>query len=142
MGTRSVGQGDVIAFVATSSPEAARAFYEGVLGLAFRADEPDALVFHSGPTMIRVSKVPPFAPAPFTVLGWKVRDILAEVKSLAARGVRFERFPGFTQDPHGIATFPDGTQVAWFKDPDGNMLSLTEFPTGREMGRRVEESSR
>lgn len=132
---------DVIAFVATSRPEAARAFYEGVLSLAFAADEPDAVVFHSGPTMIRVSKVPPFTPAPFTVLGWKVADISHEVRTLSAKGVDFERFPGLSQDPQGIAAFPDGTRVAWFKDPDGNMLSLTEFPPSGEMRQRVEGSS-
>jgi catechol 2,3-dioxygenase-like lactoylglutathione lyase family enzyme len=117
----------VISFVATTSPEDSRRFYEGVLGLRLIADEPTALVFDSNGTMLRVSKLSRFAPAPFTVLGWEVEDIMKTVDELNERGVSMERFEGFAQDDKGILTFPDGTLVSWFKDPEGNLLSLTQF---------------
>ena len=98
------------------------------LGLRLVAQEPTALVFEAGANMLRVSIVKDFQPAPFTVLGWDVDDIQTRVDELADRGVTFERFHGLPQDERGIATFPDQTRVAWFRDPDGNMLSLTRFP--------------
>jgi catechol 2,3-dioxygenase-like lactoylglutathione lyase family enzyme len=116
-----------MAFVATTDAERAKSFYADILGLRFVADEPFALVFDSFGTLLRISKVPAFAPAPFTVLGWQVADLRAAVSALAGRGVRFERFEGFPQDDLGVCTFPDGARVAWFKDPDGNTLSLTQF---------------
>jgi len=117
---------DVIAFVATTDPERARRFYEAVLGLALLHDEPFALVFDANGTTLRVQKVPALDPTPYTVLGWKVADAGAAVSALAARGVRFERYPGLTQDELGIWTTPSGARVVWFKDPDGNVLSLTQ----------------
>lgn len=121
-------QAKIIAFVGTQSPAEATAFYRDRLGLELVADEPSAIVFNAGDTMLRVSKVDSFEPTPFTVLGWDVADIRQELDRLVSRGVGFERFDGFGQDDRGIATFPDGTHVAWFRDPDGNMLSLTQFP--------------
>ncbi len=118
----------IIAFVATTNPVRARAFYEQVLGLSFVADEPFALVFDANGTMLRVTKVQDLSPAAYTVLGWDVSHIRAEVEALTQRGVVFERYAGFPQDDLGIGAFPDGTRVAWFKDPDGNILSLTQFP--------------
>ena len=117
----------VIAFVGVTSADEARRFYGQTLGLLLAAEEPSGLVFDVNGTMLRVSIVHNFEPAPFTVLGWEVEDILSRVDELVSRGVEFERFDGLGQDERGIATFPDGTQVAWFKDPDGNMLSLTQF---------------
>jgi catechol 2,3-dioxygenase-like lactoylglutathione lyase family enzyme len=117
----------IMAFVATTNAARAKAFYAQTLGLRLVADEPSALVFDSQGTMLRVSKVRSHVPAAFTVLGWEVADIRAVVASLAERGVHFERFEGFHQDDLGLFAFPDGTRVAWFKDPDGNLLSLTQF---------------
>jgi len=117
----------IIAFVGSQSPAEARRFYEKDLGLSFVADEPFALVFDANGIMLRVTKLSEFEPLVFTVLGWEVKDIQGKVDGLTERGVRIERFDGFEQDERGIATFPGGTQVAWFKDPDGNMLSLTQL---------------
>ncbi|MFN2187499.1 MAG: VOC family protein [Candidatus Promineifilaceae bacterium] len=122
-----MNEAKLIAFVGTEDPVRAREFYEEVLGLKLVAIEPSALVFNANGTMLRVSLAPGFEPAAFTVLGWDVADIKTKADELVQRGVNFERFPDLGQDEKGIATFPDGTQVAWFKDPDGNMLSLTQF---------------
>ncbi len=121
-------QSKLIAFVGSQNPAKARDFYAGVLGLTLVDDEAFALVFDAHGTMLRVSKVPTHTPANFTVLGWQVPDIAAAVRALTERGVAFERYDGFQQDDLGVQRFPDGTQVAWFKDPDGNTLSLTQFP--------------
>jgi catechol 2,3-dioxygenase-like lactoylglutathione lyase family enzyme len=121
-----LGSRAVVAFVATRDPERARRFYEGVLGLRLVADEPFALVFDAHGTTLRVQKVQELAPARHTVLGWLVPDIAAAVRSLSAGGVAFERFPGLPQDDFGVCAFPGGGRVAWFRDPDGNTLSLTE----------------
>ncbi len=118
---------DVIAFLATTDAERAKSFYRDLLGLQLKADEAFALVFDANGTMIRVSKVRELLRAPYTVLGWRVSDIESTVKGLTQRGIVFEKFPGFQQDPLGIWAAPGGDKVAWFKDPDGNMLSITQF---------------
>jgi catechol 2,3-dioxygenase-like lactoylglutathione lyase family enzyme len=117
----------IIAFVAVTDFARARKFYEDVLGLSFTAEEPFALIFQTSTGMLRLSKVVQLTPAPYTVLGWEVSDIHAEVKALIDRGVVFERFEMFAHNEAGVFTFPNGDQVAWFKDPDGNTLSLTQF---------------
>jgi catechol 2,3-dioxygenase-like lactoylglutathione lyase family enzyme len=118
----------VMAFVATTDPARTRSFYEGVLGLRLTSDElPFALVFDAHGTMLRVTAVRELAPAQYTVLGWRVADIAAAAGQLAASGVAFERYPGMNQDEQGIWKSPSGARVAWFKDPDGNTLSLTQF---------------
>jgi predicted enzyme related to lactoylglutathione lyase len=117
----------VIAFANTTRPEEAKTFYKDVVGLPFVAEEEYALIFDLNGVMIRVAKAPPFTPHPFTVLGFKVSDIAAEARRLAEKGVRFERYPYFTQDELGVWSAPEGAKVAWFKDPDGNLLSLTQF---------------
>jgi catechol 2,3-dioxygenase-like lactoylglutathione lyase family enzyme len=122
-----VSSAEIICFVATRHPANARRFYEKTLGLKFVADEPFALVFEANGIMLRVSKVEELAPATHAVLGWKVTDIRAAIRELTERGVRFERFPGLPQDGSGVWTSPSGGQVAWFKDPDGNTLSITQF---------------
>jgi catechol 2,3-dioxygenase-like lactoylglutathione lyase family enzyme len=114
-------------FVATADPVKAREFYENVLGLEFIRDEPYALVFNSNGTTLRVQKVSEVAVAPYTAIGWHVSDIASVVLGLRDRGVEFIFFDGFAQDELGIVTFPGGASVAWFKDPDGNTLSLDEF---------------
>jgi catechol 2,3-dioxygenase-like lactoylglutathione lyase family enzyme len=118
----------VVAFVATTNPQKAKKFYAETLGLRFVSDDGFALVFDIDGTMLRIAKVPDFRPVPFTVLGWEVSDIEKSVSDLNARGVSFERFPGMPQDEVGIWSAPGGAKVAWFKDPDGNILSLSPHP--------------
>jgi catechol 2,3-dioxygenase-like lactoylglutathione lyase family enzyme len=117
----------VIAFVATQNPAVSRRFYEDVLGLRFVADEPSALIFDAAGTMLRIQKVDKLTPHPFTAIGWKVVDMRATVAALTKLGVKFERYEFLSQDDHGVWTTPDGSAVAWFKDPDGNVVSLTAF---------------
>ena len=117
----------IISFVATKHPAKARKFYETTLALKLISDDPFALVFDASGTMLRVQKVQELQPAQHTVLGWDVPNILDAVNQLAERGVRFERFDGLPQDEFGVWTSPAGGKIAWFKDPDGNILSLTEF---------------
>jgi catechol 2,3-dioxygenase-like lactoylglutathione lyase family enzyme len=116
-----------IAFVSTTDPERARAFYQDTLGLTFVADEGFALVFDLAGVMLRVTKVEQLQPQPFTVLGWRVDDPEATVRQLTSRGVAFERYPGTEQDALGIWPSPSGARIAWFRDPDGNVLSITSF---------------
>jgi catechol 2,3-dioxygenase-like lactoylglutathione lyase family enzyme len=116
-----------IGFIPVRDLTAARAFYEEILGLPVVDDTPFALVLDAGGTMLRVTPVPGLAPQPFTVVGWAVPDIAATARDLAARGVEFARYDGMTQDDLGIWTTPGGDRIAWFKDPDGNTLSLTTF---------------
>lgn len=115
-----------IAIIATDNPDAARAFYEDTLGLLFIRDEPFALVFRTGPIQLRVTKLDEHTPASGTVFGWEVPDIAAAIGELQERGVTFERFSGMPQDELGVWNSPGGAKVAWFKDPAGNLLSLTE----------------
>jgi catechol 2,3-dioxygenase-like lactoylglutathione lyase family enzyme len=123
-----LGHNNAIAFVATRDAAAARKFYEETLGLRLVADEPFALVFDVNGRMLRIARTEALSPAAHTVLGWDVEDIEAKVEELAARGVSFLRFEGMPQDENGIWASPSGARVAWFKDPDGNNLSLTQFP--------------
>jgi catechol 2,3-dioxygenase-like lactoylglutathione lyase family enzyme len=118
---------ELMAFIATSKPAEALVFYRDVLGLRFVADEYVALVFEAGKVMLRIQKTEAHQPLPYTALGWKVSGIAAKVSELTERGARFERFSGFEQDAQGIWTSPSGARVAWFKDPDGNLLSVSEF---------------
>lgn len=120
----SLGQQTVGGFVATAHPDRARAFYSDTLGLRLVTEHDFALVYESGGTTIRVQKVRELRPQEHTVLGWIVDDIEAEVDELASRGVAFLRVPGLQQDARGIWTPPGGQKVCWFKDPDGNTLSL------------------
>ena len=114
----------IVGFVPTRDSQRARAFYEGKLGFQFVSDDHFALVVRAGETEIRIAKLQDFTPAQYTVLGWEVQDIEAMVAWLKQRGVVFEKYP-FLQDPElGIWTAPTGTKVAWFKDPDGNVLSV------------------
>ena len=118
----------IICFVATRDATGARRFYEATLGLKCVSEDPFAIVFDANGTMLRVQKVKELTPAQYTALGWEVADIAAQIRELNESGVRFERFPGLPQDELGVWTSPSGAKVAWFKDPDGNTLSLTEFP--------------
>jgi catechol 2,3-dioxygenase-like lactoylglutathione lyase family enzyme len=116
-----------ILFLATANAERSRAFYERALGLAFVADEPPALVFRVGHSMLRIQKVEQVHALPYTALGWAVADIRGTVQDLSAVGVAFQRYDGMNQDDDGIWHAPSGALVAWFRDPDGHTLSLTQF---------------
>jgi len=117
---------NVVTFLLTQNPEAAIAFYRDRLGLKFLRDDGFALVFDLNGVMLRIGKVPSFTPAQNTVLGWEARDIAATMKELTQRGVVFEHYPNMGQDADGVCTFPGGDKVAWFKDPDGNVLSISQ----------------
>ena len=121
-----LGATNLVAFVPINDAAKARAFYEDVLGLRFVKDDGFALVFDANGIMVRVAKVPDFKPAPFTILGWEVSNIEDAVCGLGARGVHFEAFGFLKQDELGIWTAPTGDKVAWFKDSDGNVLSLSQ----------------
>lgn len=116
-----------ISFIATVNPAEALTFYRDKLGLQLIADEPFALVFDLNGHMLRIAKAHALNPAKHTVFGWDVSDIEARIRELAAQGIAFQRFPGMAQDALGIWVSPSGAKVAWFKDPDGNNLSLTQF---------------
>lgn len=116
-----------IVFLATANAEQSRSFYERTLGLAFVADEPPALVFRIGDRMLRIQKVDRVVAAPYTALGWAVSDIRQTVRDLSSAGVSFERYQGMNQDSDGIWQAPSGALIAWFRDPDGHVLSLTQF---------------
>ena len=118
---------NLIAFIATTRPEQARVFYSELLGLRLMEDTPFALVFDANGTMLRIQKVQTLTSAGHTVLGWHVVDVHETVEMLLKRGIIFERYPGLLQDEQGIWTTPDGHKIAWFTDPDGNTLSLTEI---------------
>ncbi len=121
-----LGTTNIVACVPIKDAEKARVFYEGVLGLRFVKDDGFALVFDANGIMVRAAKMKEVTPVPFTVLGWQVTKIEDMVRALQKRGVQFEIFGFFKQDELGIWTAPTGDKVAWFKDPDGNILSVSE----------------
>ncbi|MGA8406105.1 MAG: VOC family protein [Candidatus Acidiferrales bacterium] len=116
----------IIGFVPTRDSKQAREFYEGKLGFQFVSDDPFALVMMAGDTMIRIANAKDFTPAPYTVMGWEAQDIEALVRWLTARGVVFEKYPFIQDQELGIWSAPGGDKVAWFKDPDGNVLSVSQ----------------
>jgi len=124
-----LGAQPIVALVATTQPDAAQAFYQDVLGLSLTSRDGFALVFDAGGTALRVAIVDKLQPQPFTILGWIVPDIAATARQLTERGVRFNRYDGMgmQQDELGIWRSPSGAQVAWFPDPDGNTLSITQM---------------
>jgi catechol 2,3-dioxygenase-like lactoylglutathione lyase family enzyme len=117
----------IMTFVGTRDAARAKTFYRDTLGLRLVEENSFALVFDSNGVMLRVTNVHELTPAQFTVLGWEVPDVTAAVKSLAGAGVEFSRYDGMSQDADGIWTSPGGARIAWFHDPDGNVLSLTQF---------------
>ena len=130
-----LGSTNLIAFVPITDSQKSRAFYEGILGLRFVKDDGFALVLDANGIVVRAVKVKDFAPAPFTVLGWEVSKIENVVRELGKKGVRFEIFGFFKQDELGIWTTPGGDKVAWFKDPDGNTLSVSQPAAGGVPGK-------
>lgn len=116
----------LVAFIATAKPEESVRFYTDVLSLHKTEDTPFATVYELGVSTLRIQKLGVFAPAAHTVLGWEVADLDATMADYQSRGVSFERFTTLPQDDQGVWQTPDGSRVCWFKDPDGNVLSLTE----------------
>lgn len=114
----------LVGFLFTTDYDCAREFYVGRLGFEFVELSPFALVLKLGGHTFRISKIPNFTPAQGTVLGWEVTDIVAVVQWLAGRGVVTEKYPFVEDQATGIWVSPDGAKVAWFKDPDGNVLSV------------------
>jgi catechol 2,3-dioxygenase-like lactoylglutathione lyase family enzyme len=124
-----LGRHNIIGFVTIVDVERAKEFYRDKLGLRLVSEEPPfALVFEANGIMLRLGMGKQIAPVQGTVLGWQVPSVADAVKDLAAAGIQFERFPQMPQDDLGIWTTPTGAKVAWFKDPDGNILSLSEHP--------------
>lgn len=118
---------ELVAFMPTSNLTQAKAFYGTMLGLPMEGESPVAVTFDANGTTLRCVLVERFTPLPFTIVGWTVQDIAATVGELNARGITFERFDGIQLDQLGIWRSPGGAQLAWFKDPFGNMISLTQF---------------
>ncbi len=114
------------AFVATSDAKRAKAFYADTLGFSLTSEDPFALVLDANGTSLRVAIVAKVAAPPYTVLGWQVPDITATAKYLADSSVTLERYEGMRQDELGIWRSPSGALIGWFKDPDGNMLSISQ----------------
>ena len=115
--------------ICTSRIAAVEPFYCEVLGLTLRTKSDGALVFNVGGSDLRVAPVPATAPSEHTVLGFAVTDVDRVIASLTSRGVAFERFDGFAHDKNGAVLTPGGARVAWFRDPDGNLLSVVQFPS-------------
>jgi catechol 2,3-dioxygenase-like lactoylglutathione lyase family enzyme len=121
-----LASGKMMGFLLTKDYDKARLFFEGTLGFQFVSLDQFALVMRAAGSTIRISKVPDFVPFKSTVLGWEVEDIGAVVAWLKQRGVTCDKYP-FVQDRElGIWTAPTGDKVAWFKDPDGNVLSVSQ----------------
>jgi len=121
-----LAEGKMTGFLITEDYEKARAFYESKLGFTFVSLDQFALVMNANGSKIRISRVEDFTPARYTVLGWEVRNLEDVVSWLTARGVVFEKYPFVQDQERGIWTAPGGDKVAWFKDPDGNVLSVSQ----------------
>jgi catechol 2,3-dioxygenase-like lactoylglutathione lyase family enzyme len=118
----------LIAFIPTKDATRARPFYEKLLGLRFLSEDSFAIVMEANGTMVRIVRVGDFTPFPFTILGWQVDDIHKTIAELTAKGLEFTRYPNLEQSSDGVWTAPGGAKVAWFTDPDGNTLSISQHP--------------
>ena len=116
----------LIGFIPTRNADRALNFYQNLLGLRFVSDDAFAIVFESNGNTIRLVRIEDFTPAPYTILGWEVEDVESTVKELAAKGLTFQRYSFLEQSEEGIWTAPGGAKIAWFHDPDGNTLSLSQ----------------
>ena len=115
------------AFIPTIEPDKARNFYMNVLGLKLVSEDHYGMEFYTNGALLRVTTVNKLTPQPFTVLGWDVEDLPTMIATLVKSGINFEKYNYIEQDNYGIWTAPGGVKVAWFKDTDGNLLSLTEY---------------
>ena len=120
----------LIAFAGATDLARARAFYEHTLGLRVVEQNDLACVFDANGTMLRITAVSEISNPGYTVLGWQVANMEEAVHALTLLGVEFTQYDGMDQDLTGIWTSPGGDRVAWFADPDGNIVSLTEFAQG------------
>jgi len=118
----------LVAFGATTDGKRSAKFYGSVLGLPVRSDDDFAIVFDANGVELRLQKVDHLTPHPFTALGWQVADIARVLERLAAAKVPPERYAWMDQDATGVWQAPSGARVAWFKDPDGNLLSVAQYP--------------
>ena len=123
----SLANAQLQTLVWTSDVDRAERFYSDILELPLEGRSHGALVYRVGQGSLRVSPVPSTSPTEHTVFGFEVEDMVAVITRLAAREVVFERFPGFSFSENGIWTAPDGTMVAWFRDPDGNLISIVRY---------------
>jgi catechol 2,3-dioxygenase-like lactoylglutathione lyase family enzyme len=126
-----LSKSNLVAFAATAKPARAKKFYGSTLGLRLVSEDQFALAFDANGTQLRVQIVEKVNPLPYTALGWAVADIGKTVKKLTRAKVKFERYPFLEQDELRVWIAPSGAKVAWFKDPDGNLLSLTQYPRSR-----------
>ena len=131
-----IARSAVTAFLATSAAPRAKAFYMKTLGLRLVDDDQFALVFDAAGVPLRIQKVDALRPHPFTALGWQVKSIRRVVTGLAKKGVVYERYPFMEPDDLGVWLAPSGTRVAWFKDPDGNLLSISQSPPSKSRTRK------
>ncbi|HSY71722.1 MAG TPA: VOC family protein [Alloacidobacterium sp.] len=122
-----LGSEKIMSFVGVSDADRARVFYRDTLGLSLISEDGFALAFDVGGIMLRVTPVHEVRPQPHTVLGWQVKDATATARALAKAGVQLERYPHVQQDEDGVWTAPGGAKIAWFKDPDGNVLSIAQL---------------
>ena len=125
-GVAMLSSSKMMGFLLTRDYEAARKFYEGQLGFRFVSQDQFALVVQAGESRIRIVKMPDMTPLRSTVLGWEVQGIEGVVDWLRGRGVAFEKYPFVQDQERGIWSAPGGDKVAWFKDPDGNVLSVSQ----------------
>lgn len=121
-----LGSQKIIGFIPTRDAKRAKQFYQNALGLRLVSEDQFAVVFDANGNMLRVTPVPEFKPDPFTILGWEVTEIEKTVSALQQKGVAFEQYGFLKQDELGVWTSPSGAKVAWFKDPDGNLLSVSQ----------------
>lgn len=123
-----LGNQKLVAFVPIRNADRARAFYRDTLGLPLLGEDNYALLFEIEGVRLRATLVGEFQPQPFTVLGWRVSDAAESARKLAAANIKCERFDGLEQDELGLWNAPSGAKIAWFKDPDGNILSIMQLP--------------
>lgn len=136
MTARPLARYQLIAFATIVDVERAKCFYRDTLGLTLISEEPPfALVFDANGIMIRLGMAKKLPDAHGTVLGWQVPEIETAIRDLSESGVQFERFDGLAQDDKGIWASPTGAKIAWFRDPDGNILSISEHPESETLSR-------
>ncbi len=124
----TLGSARLVGFGAITDAARAKQFYVDALGLTTRHEDDFALVLDANGVELRLQKVPAITPSGFTTLGWEVRELDGVLDLLIARGVAMERYSWLTQDSRGVWLAPGGARVAWFKDPDGNLLSVAQYP--------------
>ncbi|RVW01840.1 VOC family protein [Rhodococcus spongiicola] len=121
--------GELVAFLASTDLDVSSMFYVDTLGLSEVERTPFTLVVDGGGTELRITLVQSRVDTGYTVLGWRTTDLSSTVDQLRGKGIEFLRYQGMDQDEHAVWTAPDGTRVAWFRDPHGNVLSIHQPPS-------------